>query len=134
MFRSQHPRWRSIVVNLARFASASSIRRLYAGRDWTGTPSITAHRSCLPPPADPTDFHRTVEAASGRPVLARGGGRMQEEAVFLRTRELMQQGARGIVYGRNIIQHPRPRQMTRAFMSIVHHDAGVEQAMAILNS
>ena len=86
------------------------------------------------PPANPADFHRAVEAASGRPVLARGGGRMQEEAVFLRTRELMQQGARGIVYGRNIIQHPRPRQMTRAFMSIVHHDAGVEQAMAILNS
>ena len=85
------------------------------------------------PPTDPADFHRAVEAASGRPVLARGGGRIPEETVFLRTRELMQQGARGIVYGRNIIQHPRPRQMTRALMAIVHQGAGVDEAMAILN-
>jgi len=85
------------------------------------------------PPTDSADFHRAVEAASGRPVLARGGGRTQEETVFLRTRELMQQGASGIVYGRNIIQHPRPKQMTRAFMAIVHQDAGVDEAMAILN-
>ena len=84
------------------------------------------------PPSNPAEFHRAVEAASGRPVLARGGGRAGEEAIFLRTRELMHQGARGIVYGRNIIQHPRPRQMTRAFMAIVHRDAGVEEAMAIL--
>jgi class I fructose-bisphosphate aldolase len=85
------------------------------------------------PPANPADFHRAVEAASGRPVLARGGGRIQEETVFLRTRELLQQGARGIVYGRNIIQHPRPRQMTRALMAIVHQGAGADEAMAILN-
>jgi DhnA family fructose-bisphosphate aldolase class Ia len=85
------------------------------------------------PPANPEAFHRVVEAASGRPVLARGGGRTSEESVFLRTRELMQQGARGIVYGRNIIQHSRPRQMTRAFLAIVHQDCGVEDAMAILN-
>jgi class I fructose-bisphosphate aldolase len=85
------------------------------------------------PPTDPADFHRAVEAASGRPVLARGGGRIPEKTVFLRTRELLQQGARGIVYGRNIIQHPRPRQMTRAFMAIVHQSAGVDEAMAILN-
>jgi class I fructose-bisphosphate aldolase len=85
------------------------------------------------PPTNPADFHRAVEAASGRPVLARGGGRAQEEVVFLRTRELMQQGARGIVYGRNIIQHQRPRQMTQAFMAIVHQGAGVDEAMAILN-
>lgn len=85
------------------------------------------------PPHDPADFHRAVEAASGRPVLVRGGGRMREEAVFLRTREFMEQGASGIVYGRNIIQHPRPRQMTRAFMAIVHQGAGVDEAMAFLN-
>lgn len=86
------------------------------------------------PPTDPADFHRAVEAASGRPVLARGGGRMKEETVFRRTRELMEQGASGIVYGRNIIQHTRPRQMAQAFMAIVHQNAGVDQAMAILHT
>ncbi|MDE3166726.1 MAG: aldolase, partial [Acidobacteriota bacterium] len=32
------------------------------------------------PPADAADFHRLAEAASGIPVLARGGGRMNEAA------------------------------------------------------
>src|SRR5205085_5090423 len=41
------------------------------------------------PPTEAADFHRVVEAASGRPVLARGGGRMPEETVFRRTRQLM---------------------------------------------
>ena len=84
------------------------------------------------PPSDAADFHRLVEAAGGIPVLARGGGRMNELAVFERTREFMRQGASGIVYGRNIIQHPRPRQMTRALMAIVHRDASPQEAAAIL--
>lgn len=84
------------------------------------------------PPADAGSFHRLVEAGGGIPVLARGGGRMNELAVFERTRVFMRQGARGIVYGRNIIQHPRARQMTRALMAIVHQDASPEEAAAIL--
>ncbi len=44
----------------------------------------------------------------------------------------MRQGASGIVYGRNIIQHPRSRQMTRALMAIVHHDASPDEAADIL--
>jgi class I fructose-bisphosphate aldolase len=84
------------------------------------------------PPAEAADFHRIVEAAGGIPVLARGGGRMQEDAVFARTREILSQGASGIVYGRNIIQHPEPRRMTQALMAVVHGGAGVEEALAIL--
>ncbi len=86
------------------------------------------------PPTEAAEFHRIVEAAGGIPVLARGGGRMQEEAVFARTIEILQQGARGIVYGRNIIQHPKPRQMTQALMAVVHGGASVEAALAILGS
>ena len=84
------------------------------------------------PPTEATYFHRIVQAAGGIPVLARGGGRMQEEAVFARTLEILRQGARGIVYGRNIIQHPKPRQMTQALMAVVHAGASVEEALAIL--
>jgi DhnA family fructose-bisphosphate aldolase class Ia len=84
------------------------------------------------PPADAGDFHRVVEAAGGRPVLARGGGRMAEETVFERTLEILRQGASGIVYGRNIIQHPKPRLMTQALMAVVHRGAGVDHALAIL--
>ena len=84
------------------------------------------------PPAEAGEFHRLVDAAGGRPVLARGGGRMPEEMVFARTLEILRQGASGIVYGRNIIQHPKPRQMTQALMAVVHRGAGVEEAMSIL--
>jgi DhnA family fructose-bisphosphate aldolase class Ia len=57
---------------------------------------------------------------------------MNELAVFERTREFMRQGARGIVYGRNIIQHPKTKQMTRALMAIVHRDVSPEEAAALL--
>jgi class I fructose-bisphosphate aldolase len=87
---------------------------------------------------DPTintaDFHRVVEAAGGRPVLARGGGRMEETAILMRTWELMQQGAAGIVYGRNVLQHPHPRRMMRAFLSVVHDGLTAEEAARLLVS
>ena len=86
--------------------------------------------------ADPTDdvaiYHRVIEIAGRVPVLVRGGGKAEESEILARTHQLMQQGARGIVYGRNIIQHPQPARMTRALMSIVHESAGVESALQIL--
>lgn len=86
--------------------------------------------------ADPCDdvsqYHEVVQAASGKPVLPRGGGRAPDEEIIRRTYELMQQGASGIVYGRNVVQHPNPVLMTKALMAIVHDGAAPEQAMAIL--
>jgi DhnA family fructose-bisphosphate aldolase class Ia len=77
--------------------------------------------------ADPSDdvreYHRVIEIASGKPILVRGGGRVTDEVILQRTDELMQQGAAGIVYGRNIIQHPNPAGITRALMRIVHDGA-----------
>jgi class I fructose-bisphosphate aldolase len=74
--------------------------------------------------ADPTDdladYRRVVQAASGVPVLVRGGGRVSDEEVLARTKAVMEQGAAGIVYGRNVIQHPDPAGMTRALMAVVH--------------
>lgn len=84
------------------------------------------------PTARSADFHRVVQAACGKPVLPRGGGRMAEDAIFARTWELMEEGASGIVYGRNIFQHPKPKLMTRAFMAIVHEGAMPQQAREIL--
>lgn len=86
--------------------------------------------------ADPTDdvsiYHRVIETAAGVPVLVRGGGKASEEEVFRRTHALIEQGARGIVYGRNVIQHANPAGITRALMAIVHEGATPEQAMQIL--
>lgn len=86
--------------------------------------------------ADPTDdvsvYHRVIETAAGAPVLVRGGGKASEEEVFRRTHALMEQGARGIVYGRNVIQHANPAGITRALMAIVHEGATPEQALGVL--
>jgi class I fructose-bisphosphate aldolase len=85
--------------------------------------------------ADPCDnvseYHKIIEAA-GVPVLPRGGGRAPDREIFSRTVELIKQGSSGIVYGRNVIQHPNPRGMTEAFMAIVHKGAGVEEALKIV--
>ncbi|MGX4585710.1 class I fructose-bisphosphate aldolase [Paenibacillus chitinolyticus] len=81
---------------------------------------------------DVSEYHRVIEVASGVPVLVRGGGRASDEEIVHRTYELMKQGASGIVYGRNVIQHPNPAGMTAALMSIVHEGAAAEQALAIL--
>ncbi|MCR8660600.1 class I fructose-bisphosphate aldolase [Paenibacillus endoradicis] len=86
--------------------------------------------------ADPCDdvkeYHRIIEVASGIPVLVRGGGRASDEEIITRTVELMNQGASGIVYGRNVIQHPHPAGMIAALMEIVHHNATKEKALHIL--
>lgn len=86
--------------------------------------------------ADPCDvteqYHRVIEAASGKPVLVRGGGKASDAEILHRTRSLMLQGASGIVYGRNIVQNEFPERMTRALMAVVHEDASAEDAMKIL--
>jgi DhnA family fructose-bisphosphate aldolase class Ia len=86
------------------------------------------------PTDDLTDYHRVVEAAGGRPVLPRGGGRVPDEEVLRRTEELMRQGAAGIVYGRNVIQHPDPAGMTRALMAVVHEGASAEAALELIGA
>ncbi|URN94050.1 MAG: aldolase [Candidatus Pristimantibacillus lignocellulolyticus] len=81
---------------------------------------------------DVTEYHRIIEVASGIPVLVRGGGRASDEEIISRTVELMNQGASGIVYGRNVIQHPNPTGMIAALMDIVHQHATEEKALHIL--
>jgi DhnA family fructose-bisphosphate aldolase class Ia len=85
--------------------------------------------------ADPTDdvseYHRVIEIAGGVPVLVRGGGRVSDAEILRRTHQLMEQGAKGIVYGRNVIQHPNPAGMTHALMAVVHEGATVEEAQLL---
>jgi len=87
--------------------------------------------------ADPTDnvedYHRVIEAAGDVPVLVRGGGRLADRMLLERTVGVLAQGARGIVYGRNVVQHENPAGITRALMAVLHEDAGVENALGLLN-
>ncbi len=86
--------------------------------------------------ADPTndvkDYHRVVEVAGDIPVLVRGGGKAGNREILQRTYDLMQQGIRGIVNGRNVVQHTNPKGMTRALMAIVHEGARPEDVENLL--
>ena len=85
--------------------------------------------------ADPTDdiakYHRVVEAAVV-PVLVRGGSKVGDEELLVRTQKVLEQGAAGVVYGRNIIQHEKPAGITRAIMAILHEEASVDEALRVL--
>lgn len=81
---------------------------------------------------DPAQYHEVVEVAGRVPILVRGGGKVSDEEIFRRTWALMQQGVKGIVYGRNVVHHEDPAAMTRALMAIVHEDATAADAVALV--
>ena len=88
--------------------------------------------------ADPTDdindYHKIIEIAGNIPVLVRGGGKASDDEILERTYGLMQQGAKGIVYGRNVIQHSDPAGMTKALMAIVHEGASPAEVKGLINN
>ena len=83
--------------------------------------------------ADPCDnvedYHKVVEVAGSIPILVRGGGRADDAELLDRTYKLMKQGVKGIVYGRNVVQHANSGGMTRALMAIVHDGAKPEDVI-----
>lgn len=88
--------------------------------------------------ADPTDdiddYHRIVEVAGETPVLVRGGGRVDDRTLLERTAAVLAQGASGIVYGRNVVQHSNPSGITAALMAMLHKNATVDEALALVDS
>jgi class I fructose-bisphosphate aldolase len=82
------------------------------------------------PTDDPEDYHEVVQAARC-PILVRGGGRKPIKKVFGEAHAYLAQGAHGLVYGRNIYQHPNPGRIVAAFMAMIHAQVSAEQALAI---
>ncbi len=85
------------------------------------------------PSDDVNDYHKVVEIAGSIPVLVRGGGKATDEDILERTYNLMLQGAKGIVYGRNVIQHANPAGMTKALMAIVHQNAQPKDVIGFIS-
>lgn len=87
--------------------------------------------------ADPTtdlEDYGLVTQVSTAPVLVRGGGRASDEEILVRTETVLSLGARGIVYGRNIVQHENPAGMVRALKHIVHDGGNALSGARILES
>ena len=87
--------------------------------------------------ADPTDnvadYSKVITVAGDVPVLVRGGGRVDDRTLLERTIAVLDQGASGIVYGRNIIQHPKPAGITAALMAVLHKGVSVNEGLAIID-
>jgi DhnA family fructose-bisphosphate aldolase class Ia len=84
------------------------------------------------PTTNPQDFHKVVEAARV-PVLARGGGKEDLWVVLEKSAALVAQGAKGLVYGRNIYQHANPKAVVAALMAIIHQGADGAAAWEVYN-
>jgi len=65
------------------------------------------------------------------PVVILGGPKMNDlRAVLQVARDSTDAGSRGVVFGRNVWQHPQMPDVVRALQDIVHKGADVDKAMA----
>lgn len=82
---------------------------------------------------DEDRFRRAVQASQARVIVA--GGPLQngsDEAVLELAASCVRAGADGIVFGRNVWQHPRMEKMLAALCAIVHEEETVARAKKIL--
>ena len=74
-----------------------------------------------------------VVAACCVPVVIAGGERMDSTRQILQmVHDSLQAGGAGISVGRNVFQHPNRVALVKALRAIVHQDADVDQALAMV--
>ena len=78
------------------------------------------------------DFERVTGPCYVPVVILGGAKRGNEQAMLADIKAAVDAGARGVAIGRNIFQAEDPAAMTSAVSAIIHHDASVEQALAML--
>ncbi len=84
---------------------------------------------------DEESFRRII-GATGRPVMVAGGP--LRDASLRSLLEMVDQclsaGAEGVIFGRNVWQHPEPESVLAALAAMVHDAASVEEALAVTAS
>jgi len=85
-----------------------------------------------PYPRDRAWFSR-ITRNSPVPILVLGGPKMDTSREVLgMVQDALEDGARGVIFGRNIWQHESPEKMVKAIKTIVHEGASAETALRIL--
>lgn len=74
-----------------------------------------------------------VTSSTFVPVVILGGSKTSETDMLTDIRSALDSGAAGVAIGRNVFQAPDPTAMTAAIVALVHDDASVDQALAVLN-
>lgn len=82
----------------------------------------------------PVDAYRKVTDSCYVPVLVLGGPAKDDPRDALQmAADALEAGARGVVFGRNIVTHPRPDRMAAALGELIHGGATVDAAARSLN-
>ncbi len=77
-------------------------------------------------------FAKVVEGCPV-PVVIAGGAKMDsDEDIFKMVEDALKAGAEGISIGRNAFQHKNPTKMVQVLSKMVHHRAGVNEAIKML--
>ena len=81
---------------------------------------------------DEASFRRIV-AAAGRPVMVAGGPMRDSSlhSLLEMVEQCLSAGAEGVIFGRNVWQHPRPEAVLAALAAMVHDAASVSEALAV---
>ena len=82
----------------------------------------------------PETFRQVVDGCPS-PVVIAGGPRMDsDEDILEMVKGSVDAGGCGVSMGRNVFQHKHPARMVRAIAAVVHEQASVADAMAILEN
>jgi len=82
---------------------------------------------------DVEQFRRAVQSCPARVIVAGGPlSSKSDEGVLDLAARCVRAGADGIIFGRNVWQHPRMEKMIAALCTIVHEDENVEVAAKLL--
>ena len=80
----------------------------------------------------PETFQRVTECCCA-PVVIAGGERIDSTRKLLEmVYDSLQAGGAGVSIGRNVFEHPRRMDLMRAMNALVHSNASVDDAMAIV--
>jgi fructose-bisphosphate aldolase/2-amino-3,7-dideoxy-D-threo-hept-6-ulosonate synthase len=82
-------------------------------------------------PGSRADLASVVESCPA-PLVIAGGSHKTVEETFQLARDIIDAGAVGLAMGRNLWGGERPVQMIRAMTAIVHQNASVSEALALL--
>ena len=76
---------------------------------------------------------REVVTGCPAPVVIAGGPKMEsDEEIFKMVENALKAGAAGVSIGRNAFQHEKPDRMVAALSKMVHQNASVDEAVAVL--
>jgi len=86
----------------------------------------------IPYCGDIDSFRQVVESCH-IPLVIAGGEKMESTREFLHmVKDSIMAGGIGISVGRNVFQHPRPRDLMHALFGIVHGGKDVDEVLAVM--